>query len=256
MQTSAPIEVDQSQAGFLKPTFRQLWGALLLQEEAYQPILAAERPVRQGFKILTALYLTTGVITSLGLVFHYLTLPRVELIQTTVGDWIFSSALLQSWAAQQPALAAVLNLLYRLIWFIAGIRLGYPSVANVVLAPFSLWAMGLFNWVTFAVFGELIGRKLGGQAPRRAFWGALAVANAPQLLTVFSIIPGLVVPPSLLWSWTLLTSYQAVRVTFPQLSWRRTLSTTLAMYALHYFFIFLSIVFGVLLGVLIYSLVL
>jgi hypothetical protein len=116
--------------------------------------------------------------------------------------------------------------------------------------------MGLFNWVTFAIFGELIGRKLGGQARRRAFWGALAVANAPQMLTVLNIIPGLVVPSGLLWSWTLLTSYQATHATYPQLSWRRSLSTTLLMYALHYFFVFLSIVLGALLGVLAYSILL
>jgi VIT1/CCC1 family predicted Fe2+/Mn2+ transporter len=150
----------------------------------------------------------------------------------------------------------VLNLGYRLFWFLAGIRIGYPSLLDIFLTPLSLWAMGLFNWVTFAIFGELIGRKLGGRAPRRVYWGALAVANAPQLLTLFNIIPGLVVPSGLLWSWTLLTSYQATQATYPQLNWRRTLITTLAMYALHYFFIFLSIVLGVLLGVLIYSLAL
>ncbi|MCJ7513804.1 MAG: hypothetical protein MUO23_12655 [Anaerolineales bacterium] len=247
---------QRTEPGFLRATFRQFWQALLLQPEAYQPILGSERPVRQGFRMLTALYLITGLITSLGLIFHYLTLPKVELIQSQVGELIFNSGLYQQWTAEQPALAAVLNLGYRLFWFIAGIRIGYPSRLDIFLTPLSLWVMGLFNWVTFAIFGELIGRKLGGQARRRAFWGALAVANAPQLLTVLNVIPGLVVPSGLLWSWTILTSYQATHATYPQLNWRRTLSTTLLMYALHYFFIFLSIVLGVLLGVLIYSLVL
>ena len=246
----------QARPGFLRSTFRQFWQALLLQPEAYQPILRSEHPVRQGFRMLTALYLITGLITSLGLIFHYLTLPKVEVIQAQVGELILNSGLYQQWTVEQPALAAVVNLGYRLFWFIAGIRIGYPSRLDILLAPLSLWGMGLFNWVTFAIFGELIGRKLGGQAPRRAFWGALAVANAPQLLTVLNVIPGLVVPSGLLWSWTLLTSYQATQATYPQLNWRRTLSTTLAMYALHYFFIFLSIVLGVLLGVLVYSLVL
>jgi hypothetical protein len=242
--------------GFLRATFRQFWQALLLQPEAYQPILRSERPVRQGFRMLTALYLITGLITSLGLIFNYLTLPRVEVIQSQIGDLIFNSALYQQWAVQQPALAAVLNLGYHLFWFTAGIRIGYPSRLGIFLTPLSLWGMGLFNWVTFAIFGELIGRKLGGQARRRAFWGALAVANAPQMLTVLNIIPGLVVPSGLLWSWTLLTSYQATHATYPQLSWRRSLSTTLLMYALHYFFVFLSIVLGALLGVLAYSILL
>ena len=246
----------QAEPGFLRSTFRQFWQALLLQPEAYQPILRSEHPVRQGFRMLTALYLITGLITSLGLIFHYLTLPRVEVIQAQVGELILNSGLYQQWTVEQPALVAVLNLAYGLFWFLAGIRIGYPSLLDIFLTPLSLWAMGLFNWVTFAIFGELIGRKLGGQAPRRAFWGALAVANAPQLLTLLNVIPGLVVPSGLLWSWTLLTSYQATQATYPQLNWRRTLSTTLLMYALHYFFIFLSIVLGVLLGVLVYSLVL
>jgi hypothetical protein len=256
MQTSAAVEADQPRERFLKTTFRQFWQALLLQSDAYRPILQSERPVRQGFRMLTALYLITGVLTSIGLIFHYLTLPKVEIIQTQVGDLILNSALYQQWTVEQPALAAVVNLGYRLVWSVVGMRIGYPSRLDIFLTPLSLWAMGLFNWVTFAIFGELIGRKLGGRAPRRAYWGALAVANAPQLLTVLNVIPGLVVPSGLLWSWTLLTSYQATHATYPQLTWRRTLVTTLAMYALHYFFIFLSIVLGVLLGVLIYSLVL
>ncbi len=255
-QVTETTSSQHAKPGFLRTSFRQFWQALLLQSEAYQPILQSERPVRQGFRMLTALYLITGLITSLGLIFHYLTLPKVDVIQSQVGELILNSGLYQQWSVEQPALAAVVNLGYRLFWFLAGIRIGYPSRLDIFLTPLSLWAMGLFNWVTFAIFGELIGRKLGGQARRRAFWGALAVANAPQLLTLLNIIPGLVVPSSLLWSWTLLTSYQAVRVTYPQLTWRRSLSTTLAMYALHYFFIFLSIVLGVLLGVLVYSLVL
>jgi hypothetical protein len=255
-QMTDTTSTQRAGPGFLRSTFRQFWQALLLQSEAYQPILQSEHPVRQGFRMLTALYLITGLVTSVGLIFHYLTLPKVELIQTQVGDLILNSALYQRWIIEQPALAAVVNLGYRLFWFIAGIRIGYPSRLDIFLTPLSLWAMGLFNWVTFAIFGEVIGRKLGGQAPRRAYWGALAVANAPQLLTLLNVIPGLIVPSGLLWSWTLLTSYQATHATYPQLNWRRTLSTTLAMYALHYFFIFLSIVLGVLLGVLVYSLVL
>jgi hypothetical protein len=254
VQTTQPVEISDASPGFLKATFRQLWQALLLQPEAYRPILESGHPVKHGFRVLTALYLITGVIVSLGLVFHYLTLPRVELIQNEVSQVLFDSSIYAQLAAQQPAVAAVINLGYNLAWALTRLRIGYPTASDLWLTPLSLWGMGLFNWVTFAVFGELIGRKLGGLAPRRAFWGALAVANAPQLLTVLTIIPGLVVPSGLLWGWTLLTSYQAVQATYPQLSWRRSLSTTLAMYALHYFFIFLSILLGALLGVWIYSL--
>ena len=254
VETQQAVEQGEAESGFLRSSFRQFWQALLLQPQAYRPILASAHPVRQGFRMLTALYLITGVVISVGLVFHYLTLPQVELIQSEVSELLFGSSFYAQLAVEQPAVAAVVNLGYSLAWYLTRLRIGYPTANDIWLTPLSLWGMGLFNWVTFAVFGELIGRKLGGQAPRRAFWGALAVANAPQLLTVLSIIPGLVVPSGLLWGWTLLTSYQAVRSTYPQLNWRRCLSTTLAMYALHYFFIFLSIILGALLGVLIYSL--
>jgi hypothetical protein len=95
---------------------------------------------------------------------------------------------------------------------------------------------------------------MGGVAARHAFWAALALAAAPALFRVLTVIPGFYLPSALLVAWLLLTSYQAVRATYPNLSWQRCLAVELWMFALHFICIFLAVVLGVLLGVVLYQL--
>jgi len=202
---------------------------------------------------MTILYVTVGMATALGMLLQYLTLPPLDQIQTNLQGLLTSTQVYQGWVQSGSAAAVVFDVLYRAFWFTANLRLDYPTRAGILLAPLSIWVGGLLRWVTFAIFGEYFGRKLGGQAPRRAFWGSLAVANAPQLFYLLTIVPGMIVPSSLVTGWMLLTTYQAMRVTFPALSWRRSLAAQFLMFAVNYLFIVLAFVLGILLGVAVYQ---
>jgi hypothetical protein len=233
----------------------RLYGkALLLREEAYREVLANLSPRREGFRLLVVLFLTVGVVVSLGEVFDLLTLPRVDQIESSLNQFVFGSSLYASLEAGNPTLALVLSALYQLFWFSLSLEIGYPSPRDIILGPLSMLALGLFRWVTFAVFGELVARRLGGTSRPHAFWAALALAAAPALLRMLTVIPGVVVPSALLVAWLALTSYQAVRATYPALSWRRCLAVEIWMFALHFICIFLAVVLGVLLGVVLYQL--
>jgi hypothetical protein len=70
---------------------------------------------------------------------------------------------------------------------------------------------------------------------------------------MLTLVPGLVVPSALLIAWLALTSYQAVRATYPGLSWRQCLAVELWMFALHFICIILAVVLGVVLGVVLYQ---
>jgi hypothetical protein len=253
IETSMPASAaPPDQRGFIRSAFRQFWQALLLQEDPYRPMLKAEKPALQGFKLLTVLYLTVGVITSLGLVVHYLTMPRLDIIQQGLFDFLQNLRFYQQWVAQGSLWTLIFDVAYRLVWFFISFQTGYPSRTDIWLTPFSMWMLGVFNWYTFAIFGTLLARKLGGHSKKHAFYGALAVANAPQLFLIFNLVPGLYVPLGLVTTWTMLTSYQAARVIYPQLTWKRTLVVVIFMYALHYLFIFLAFVLGIVAGVVFY----
>jgi len=233
---------------------RLYFKALLLQEEAYTEVLQSPSPRKEGLRLLAVLFLTVGVVVSLGLVFDALTLPRINTLQASVDNFVFGSALYQQWSAGAATGVLLFNTLYGLFWFALRLEIGYPTTSDVLWGPLSMLALGVFRWFTFAVFGEWVGRKLGGVARPHAFWAALALAAAPALLRMFTILPGLYVPSSLLLAWLALTSYQAVRATYPNLSWRRCLAVELWMFALHFICIMLAIVLGVVLGVVVYQL--
>lgn len=233
---------------------RLYWKALLLQESAYQEVVDSPSPRKEGVRLLVVLFLTVGVVASLGLALDWLTLPRVDQIQSYVSQFVFNSPAYAAWAGGSPTAALIFNAFYQIFWFALSLEIGYPSTRDILLGPFSMLAVGLFRWVTFAVFGELVARRLGGVSKPHVFWAALALAFAPALLRVLTVIPGFYLPSGLLVAWLLLTSYQAVRATYPTLSWRRCLAVELWMFALHFICIFLAIVLGVVLGVVLYQL--
>jgi hypothetical protein len=252
METSLPVTTGGN--GWTRRL--RLYGrALLLQEDAYREVIAAPSPRKEGLRLLVVLFITVGVITGLGLALDVMTLPRVDLIQSYVDAFVFDSQLYASLAAGSPTVALIFNALYRVSWFAFSMEVGYPSTRDILLAPLSMLALGLFRWFTFAVFGEWVGRRLGGISRPHVFWAALALAAAPALLRVFTLIPGFYLPGGLMAAWLLLTSYQAVRATYPNLSWQRCLAVELWMFALHFICIFLAVVLGVVLGVVLYQLI-
>jgi hypothetical protein len=225
----------------------------MLRGDAYQEVLNTTTPRKEGFRLLAVLFLTTGVVVSLGMVLGWMTLPRIDLLQAGVSQIVFDSAAYQAFAAASPTASLLFNAFYQLFWFVLTLELGYPSARDILLGPLSMLGLGLFRWVTFAVFGEWVARKFGGTARPHAFWAALALAAAPALLRVLTLVPGLYVPGGLMAAWLALTSYQAVRATYPTLSWRKCLAVEVWMFALHFICIALAVVLGVLLGVVLYQ---
>jgi hypothetical protein len=115
-------------------------------------------------------------------------------------------------------------------------------------------AVGLFRWVTFADLWRAGGAPLRRSRQPHASGARWRWPSAPVLFRGLNVIPGFYLPSGLLVVWLLLTSYQAVRATYPSLSWQRCLAVELWMFALHFICIFLSIVLGVVLGVVLYQL--
>ena len=82
MRRSFALPSDASpEPGFVGRTFKSAWGALLLHEDVYPPLLQVERPFRVGLGVITLILLLVALATSAGMVFDYLTMPRAFLIQ-------------------------------------------------------------------------------------------------------------------------------------------------------------------------------
>jgi hypothetical protein len=233
-----------------KRVFLLSWKALLLDKAAYQPLLTGDHSIKRGAKFILLLMLPISLAVLIGLIFDYLTLPRVYLIEDKLFALVSSIPLLEQTAAENPTLAFILLSLYRLTWWLVRTTIGYPSTWDVVTAlPFVLIS-GLFNWFTAGFFAKIIAGWMGGKARGNAIYAAMAPASSPYLLYLLEVIPGLNVPSTLVTGWMFMTHYQAIRVTY-QFSWGRSLLVILLSVLLQAICLILSVVIGVLIGVLV-----
>jgi hypothetical protein len=109
----------------------RLYGkALLLQESAYREVLLSPAPRKEGFRLLVVLFLTVGVITSLGLALDWMTLPRVDLMQSYVSEFVFNSQIYAAWAAASPTGALIFNAFYQIFWFVLSIEIAIRPHAH------------------------------------------------------------------------------------------------------------------------------
>lgn len=251
MTPSEPVLLaaeSEPDPGSIRGTLRAAWRALLLQGEVYDPLPGAENPFRTGLRIAVLIYFVAALATSLGLVGDYLTMPHAPLIQERIYEAVTGTRIYQAWAAESGFAAAILTLFYNLVWFFIRASWGYPSRFDLIYAFLGTWVFGVFNWITYAWIAQILARRLGSQAARRAFYAPMALAYAPNLLFIANLVPGLAVPGSLVGVWTLATGYQAIRATFG-LSWKRSAALVILPYIVTAILFILALVLGVALGV-------
>lgn len=249
---SMPATDAPSESVSFKRVYALSWKALLLDKTIYQPFLIGDHHLRRGIKFILLLMLPISLAVLIGQIFDYLTLPRVYQIEDRLYDLINSIPFLEQKAAENPTLAFVFLMLYRLNWWLIRTSSGYPSTWDVATAlPFVL-VSGLFNWFTAGFFAKLIAGWMGGKAQGNAIYAAMAPASSPYLLYLLEVIPGLNVPSALVTGWLFMTHYQAIRATYA-FTWGRSLLVILLSVLLQIVCIILSIVFGVLIGVLFYK---
>ena len=105
---------------------------------------------------------------------------------------------------------------------------------NIVLFPVGM----ILLWLVWGVVAHLAARLLGGKGTLSQTLGATALAEAPQLLSLVTVIPFVVVG-GVIGTWQMICRYTALK-TVHGLSWQRAVVATLLP----------AIVFGILIAVL------
>jgi hypothetical protein len=230
--------------------------ALLLQEDVYEPLMDVPRPFRRGFGIIGVIVLTVAVAYAVGVVISALTMPRVDMVQQGIYNAVTASAWYEGQVALRPNFAGFFDFMYGLTWQILRIVGGYPSWLGALYAFFSVVVLGILNWLGYGVLAHMVARWLGGSRDinKSRFLAVLSLSYEPTLLLIANIVPGLTVPASLVGLWTLITNYQAIRVTF-KLSWARSVLITVLPYVLAVIFFYIAIYGGIYLGFYIYGLI-
>jgi hypothetical protein len=238
-------EISTPSKPSVKDALRLAWQALLLQKSAFVPVLAAEHPNKYGFRVLLVIAVLVALFQAVGSLFDYLTLPNYPEIQARLYDLI--TAVVQRRGGEEPS--GWFDLFYRVIWLGVYMQTGFPTQSGVIWSFLSSIVGPLFNWFTYAIFASWVMRWVKGNATSKQLYGVVGLAFAPLLLNVFTIIPGVLLPPTLIGWWTMAVMYQGISVVVPELSWNRKVAVVVLPYFIAMVFMILALVGGVWLGV-------
>lgn len=236
---------------FVRRAFNWAWRALFLEQEVYEDMRDDDNPFVEGLFIVVIISVVVALAGLVGTLLARTATPDLQAMKQTVLDGLRN----MPWFGQmvqaggQQALD-MFNQLYDLGWQIFPRLAGYPDVGgaalNIVLFPVEM----ILLWAIWGVVAHLCARLLGGKGTLTQTLGATALAEAPQLLSLVTVVPFVVVG-GVIGTWQMLCRYLALK-TVHGLSWQRAVIATILPAIL---FFILIVVLGFIFSTLIAGLV-
>lgn len=199
-------------------SFSLLWDALFLKRQPYARLKADRNPFVEGLFILAVLGVTLGLLGIVGSSLQWASSPSFA----SVRDTVWANLQQMPWfTAQSPEKQTAIASAWNSVWKV--MRPFAPTPANsllgIVTKPLGL----IVVWLVYGVLAHGVARALHGTGTLNQTLGVTALAAAPQLLNLVTVIPFVQVAGLVMWS--LLCSYVALR-TVHELNWRRSAVAT------------------------------
>jgi hypothetical protein len=126
--------------------------------------------------------------------------------------------------SREPEALAQFDRFYALGWQIAKSLAPSPTaLASIVATPLSL----LFTWLIYGVLAHLAARLVGGHGSLSQTLSCTALAVAPQLLNVVTVLP--FAAAAGVSTWTLICNFWAIRSAHGLTGWRALIATLLPL---------------------------
>jgi hypothetical protein len=206
---------------------RLIWAAMWFQETAYAEVRDSGNPLARGLIVVLIVAGVAGVAGALGVGFDRLTSPNMQAVRQVVLEGLQEMRWYQDMANGPGGGAFERQFLesYDMWWNIAPALFGVPSLAGAVSTLCLTPIARVVGWLISGSLTYLAARLLGGKGGFGPTLGVMALASAPQVLNVFTIMPGLEVAALTGW-WGLALAYWAVRSAHG-LTWQRNLLAVL-----------------------------
>lgn len=235
--------------GFIRGSFRAIKEALLLRTDVYTAVSEAPTPSRRGFGILAVLLVTVSLTQIIGALFDVATLPEVNAVQDSLYTAITGLTIYTNAVAANPNLANTFSTIYNIFWMFLRWFGGYPSTFGTLFTAITFFTSNLFAWLTYGFIGYYVAKALGAKVEKMGdYLGLMGLAFAPFILYAAEIVPGLVVPVTLVSLWFLAAAYQAIKSTY-DLSWWRTVLVVLLPFPINTILLALTLQLGIFIGV-------
>lgn len=202
-------------------SFGLLWDALFLQRDAYAHMRDDDNPFVEGLFILVLLGVLLAVAGVIGATLEWASSPNLNAVR----DVVLKNLQAMDWyrfVQQSPGSESQFLQIWNGIWnALAGLAPSpLRSLTGIITKPLALIAW----WLVFGLLSYGLARVLGGKGTLNQTLGATALASAPQLVTLLTVLPFVTIAS--LGTWTLLCSYMALR-TVHDLSWPRAVLAAL-----------------------------
>ena len=240
---------DLFENGFIRGSFLAIKEALLLRTDVYTAVTEVPIPSRRGFGILLVLLVTVSFTQIIGALFDVATLPKVDVVQQSLYEAIIGLTIYTNASAANPDFSSLFSTIYNLFWMFLRWFGGYPSTFGTLFTAVTFITSNLFAWLTYGFIGFYVAKAFGAKIEKMGdYLGLMGLAFAPFILYSIAIVPGLVVPVTLVSMWFLATAYQAIKSTYG-LSWWRTALVVLLPFPINTILLTFTIIFGVVIGV-------
>jgi hypothetical protein len=201
--------------------FGLLWDALFLQREAYARMRDDDNPFVEGLFVLVVLGVALGLVGIVGATLEWASSPNIAEIRDTV---LTNLQQMPWWQFMQQSAEAEATWyqIWNGIWDVIQATAPSPagSLLGIVTVPLGL----IVTWLIYGLLAYLFARLLGGLGTLNQTLGATALAAAPQLLNLLTVLPFVVMFS--LGTWTLLCNYMALR-TVHGLNWQRSVAAAI-----------------------------
>jgi hypothetical protein len=211
----------------MKKLIRLAWDALFLSETPYAEMREGTNPALYGLGLVVLIALAVALVGLVGTALEWATTPNMADIQ----DAVFEGIQEMDWYEElqsEDEFNEAFSQWYDTGWRVFPQLFGAPSLATagarIIFLPLGL---GLV-WLLYGVVAHLFARMLGGKGDLGQTLGCTALAVAPQLLNLATLLPYVVIG-GVVGTWTLLCRYTALK-TCHRLNWSRALAATLLPY--------------------------
>ncbi len=205
-------------------SLRLVWRALFFDNEAFEELKNDDNPFVEGLFLVTLLAILAALLSLVGHVVAWASVPRPEAIQQIVWDALQQQPAWNSALADARALAEFQRW-WDVAWRVVPALVGAPDPATAALNILVWPVSAVAGWLIYGLLAHLAARLLGGEATLSQTLGVTALSFTPWLLRGLGLIPFVVIG-GVLNTWQLLLRYRAVR-TAHALTWPRALWVTL-----------------------------
>jgi hypothetical protein len=203
--------------------FQTVLGAFLLQEDTYVEMRDDAQRMKRALMLVVAVGLLVGLTGACGRLGEWAVSPPMDKLQSTV----LSHLSQMPWFAdmsRDPKAMEIFKQQYEMGWNIAKALVPSPSaLIGIITTPLSL----LLIWIVYGVLAHLAARLLGGKGSAGQTLACTALAVAPQLLNVVTVLP--FAQAAGVSTWTLVCNFSAIRSAHRLSGWRALAATLLPL---------------------------